>query len=561
MGPMGCRIGPVSVAICALVLVAATTASAAVRYAGPGGEGVDPCEEPSNPCSIYLAADGEVSGTTVAGGDEILLEPGNYSDIAGDLGPENFVRIAPAVKVIGEDGPMGRPVITLNQPNLGGAFALTNAETTLSNVEIDSAVARSNLELFSGTVMGVIARSTSEVASTIVCTQFSGVIRDSACIAAGSGAAAVGASDIGGGPFTPKLRNVTAIATGTGSAGLSYRFFANTSGTLSAKSVIAQGAGVDVQAGGIGVGASSTINLDHSDYDSTEAMMSGGGAASVTAAGTSSNIEAPPLFAGDQIHQLPGSPTVDAGATDASSGATDIDGQLRTIGSAVDIGADELGDATSTAVACKPTALTVGGATSTSTCTATVTDTSLIPTAPTGIVSFSASGFGHFDSGAECALAPATATQSSCQVGYIPDQVGSGVHEIGAGYPGDNTHEASQGTSTLGVSAAPAGTGGAVKGTGTGRGGSNAASAPDTRLGKKPAKKSKKRVAKFTFSSDGPRATFECKLDRRTFAHCASPFKRRVKPGPHAFRVRAVSSAGTPDPSPAVYRWKVLPTS
>ena len=129
---------------------------------------------------------------------------------------------------------------------------------------------------------------------------------------------------------------------------------------MNAKSVIAQGAGVDVQAGGIGAGASATINPDHSDYDLTETIANGGGAASITTAGTNSNIEAPPLLATDQIHQLPGSPTVNAGATDKSSGSADIDGQLRTIGSAVDIGADELGDATSTAVACNPATPVIG---------------------------------------------------------------------------------------------------------------------------------------------------------------------------------------------------------
>ena len=75
--------------------------------------------------------------------------------------------------------------------------------------------------------------------------------------------------------------------------------------------------------------------------------------------------------------------------------------------------------------------------------------------------------------------------QSSCQVGYTPNQVGTGVHTIGAGYSGGNRHEASQGTATVGVSAAAAGTGGSVQGT---------TSAPNTRLGKKPPKRSTKRV-------------------------------------------------------------------
>ena len=56
---------------------------------------------------------------------------------------------------------------------------------------------------------------------------------------------------------------------------------------------------------------------------------------------------------------------------------------------------------------------------------------------------------------------------------------------MGTRYAGDNRHEASQGTATVGVSAVSAGTGGSVQGT---------TSAPNTRLGKKPPKRSTKRV-------------------------------------------------------------------
>ena len=57
------------------------------------------------------------------------------------------------------------------------------------------------------------------------------------------------------------------------------------------------------------------------------------------------NISVAPLFvdagAGD-YRQAPGSPTVDAGTTDPDLGTTDLDGDARTLGSAPDIGADEL---------------------------------------------------------------------------------------------------------------------------------------------------------------------------------------------------------------------------
>jgi Tol biopolymer transport system component len=82
---------------------------------------------------------------------------------------------------------------------------------------------------------------------------------------------------------------------------------------------------------------------------------------------------------------------------------------------------------------------------------------------------------------------------------------------------------------------------------------------PNARIGKHPRKRTKKRRAKFTFSSSLPGSRFECKLDKRRFRPCRSPFVRKLKPGRHAFRVRAISSAGVADPTPAVFRWRILP--
>jgi hypothetical protein len=83
--------------------------------------------------------------------------------------------------------------------------------------------------------------------------------------------------------------------------------------------------------------------------------------------------------------------------------------------------------------------------------------------------------------------------------------------------------------------------------------------APNGRIGKHPRKRSTKRRATFTFFSSLAGSHFECKLDRRPYRPCYSPFKRKVKLGRHRFQLRAVSSDGTPDPSPAVYGWRVVP--
>lgn len=84
--------------------------------------------------------------------------------------------------------------------------------------------------------------------------------------------------------------------------------------------------------------------------------------------------------------------------------------------------------------------------------------------------------------------------------------------------------------------------------------------APNTRIGKHPKKRGAKRRVRFTFFASQRGSRFECKLDKRRFRPCGSPFHRKVKPGRHVFRVRAVNRAGTVDPTPAVFRWRVLPS-
>lgn len=86
--------------------------------------------------------------------------------------------------------------------------------------------------------------------------------------------------------------------------------------------------------------------------------------------------------------------------------------------------------------------------------------------------------------------------------------------------------------------------------------------APQTTIVKKPKKKlrlkpgQKRKKVKFTFRSSKPNSSFECKLDKRPFKPCTSPFKAKVKRGKHKFAVRATAQGNT-DPSPARHTWRV----
>jgi hypothetical protein len=84
--------------------------------------------------------------------------------------------------------------------------------------------------------------------------------------------------------------------------------------------------------------------------------------------------------------------------------------------------------------------------TSQDTCTATVADTYVSPTGPSGSVTFTSPQGGLFAFGRTCSLAisanaPSTA---SCSVQYLPP-TGGGFPSISASYPGDATHAPSSG--------------------------------------------------------------------------------------------------------------------
>jgi hypothetical protein len=395
--------------------------------------------------------------------DEAVILPGTYSEVAGDLGGDGgtlptTVEVS-AGSVHGVPG-QAKPLIMLDStaafPNNNFFGAFTLGTESLSDVEIATgpgSTASSNLSQGTGsTVDRVIAQS--DVPNAITCLHTQGTIRDSACLSSGSGGSALGASTFIGGTFTTNVRNVTAIATGTGSNGVFY-FYATASPpvgptiTISTKSLIAQGTSQDVRVRASGTGTSVTMNLDHSDYDSAIDEDVSGGAASVTAPGTGTgNITAAPLLAADGYHQLTGSPTINAGATDGNSGTQDIDGQARQIGLASpDIGADESGIASTTAVSCAPSPVMSGVP---ATCIATV---SAAAEFINGMVSFASDLSGSFSGSGSCAL-PSSMTSTQCQVTYTPSQ--TGTHEISATYSGDTNHDPSAAATQLTVNPPPA---------------------------------------------------------------------------------------------------------
>jgi MYXO-CTERM domain-containing protein len=82
--------------------------------------------------------------------------------------------------------------------------------------------------------------------------------------------------------------------------------------------------------------------------------------------------------------------------------------------------------------------------------------------------------------------------------------------------------------------------------------------APATTIHSQPPSSTNSTSATFTFSSDDPTATFECRLNAESLTPCTSPKTYEgMEEGSHTFEVRARDTAGNVDDSPADYTWVI----
>lgn len=106
----------------------------------------------------------------------------------------------------------------------------------------------------------------------------------------------------------------------------------------------------------------------------------------------------------------------------------------------------------------------------------------------------------------------------------------------------------------------PCAPGGAGAGTGDDNGPA-ATGTVTTTLRRMPPHRTRDRTPTFRFASSDDSAGFECKLDRKPYRACRSPFTtRRLSFGRHRFLVRA-RGGGEVDSTPASWRFRVLPAA
>jgi Ca2+-binding RTX toxin-like protein len=297
------------------VLVPAGPAAATPRYVEPGGATSGDCTPPAgpglwSPCEFKYAVQ-NVSNN----GDEVIVAPGDYT-ISGSVVEQNDVVIH------GEYGKT-RPHVNASELRveyLTGGGTVRHLELQGNLVFEGNSKLAEDLRVEGGVTLGG-----------------NHVLRDSIVVASGTSAVAV--TGRGG---SQELRNVTALSTGQNSVGIVARpdlafCFAD---TLTAKNVIVRGVSTDLSATKASCSSStSRIDVSYSNYRAGK--ISGDGVINDLG---NNQTNLPPVFAnpaaGD-YHQLPTSPTIDAGIADGLLGPADIDGEARTIGSAPDIGADE----------------------------------------------------------------------------------------------------------------------------------------------------------------------------------------------------------------------------
>lgn len=317
------------VALAAMIL--ASSASAATRYAEPGGDGPAASCPQSNPCDLEVAVEHPAAGT----GDRIVVLPGTY-----ELGNRS-IALDHELDVGGRrSDPRPRVITTATN---GSVF---NVEGNSTNTRVHDLIAEAQAPAWFGVGGIALIERVQATGPLAGCSPgWTGVIRDSVCVGEGASSRGVLHGYGCGGPqeIPPvSVVNVTAVASGVDSIGVLTSVNGGCDTKIEGRNVIAIGEGSDIAANADGAaGSRAEVALENSIFDSSSAPAANEFA---SAPGAGTNLTATPLFfdaPGGDYRQLPGSPSIDAGGDDALLGVFDFEGDRRVVGSSVDIGADE----------------------------------------------------------------------------------------------------------------------------------------------------------------------------------------------------------------------------
>ncbi len=317
-GGLGSAVAAAALPILAILLVVPAAACALTHYAAPTNQGTHDCLSPQNACTLPSALTGAPN--------EVVLAVGDYGS---DGSPLASFSVASPIDIHGPaTGPLPRIFIT------GFGIQLQTGGAKLRRVEVIGG----NGDFFAvllgaGTVDQTFLHTTKS--SSAACSGTGGTMLNTICHTDGAGvgagfytAASVGADT------AMTLRNDTLIGTG-GYRGAIISMSGGHTSTFNFSNVIVRGSPRDIEADAFGSGTVLKLNLDHSNYATKRDTGS-----TTTPPGTGTNQTAAPLLSSD-FRELAGSPTIDAGATNALSGPFDLAGEPRAQGAGTDIGAYE----------------------------------------------------------------------------------------------------------------------------------------------------------------------------------------------------------------------------
>jgi hypothetical protein len=308
-------------------------ASAAQRFASPTGS-LAACTA-AVPCDITVAI------PSAGANDEVILAPGDYRSEADPL-TTIIDSSAPNVDVHGVDG-QPRPRLFTNARD---GIDLRGAGSKIRHLEIRQLPGPTPnpqaLLIENGTASDMIVRTTNTSGGKACNPLGASTISNSVCEATGPDARAIFPYRFSGSPAanTSTIRNVTAVATGTGPIGISA-FGGNTAADR--QDLVVTNTIIVVPPGQTALNATSgtgtaTITVDHSNFGFQNSVTT-----VIRGPGNQQLGPAPQFVAAGDYHQAASSPTVDKGETNALNGPFDFDGDARSLGlGGTDIGADEL---------------------------------------------------------------------------------------------------------------------------------------------------------------------------------------------------------------------------
>lgn len=332
------RLAPGLALLCLAALVAAAPASATVRHAAPGGATTGDC--------TAIACDFGTAIGVAAGGDEVVVAPGDYGSPSSPIGTTSTTQ-AGSFNSIDVHGVAGQPrPRVFGAPEAGGhVLSLSNGGATLRHLELYAVGTATNTVAlsFHGSVAEDLLVKDSIPGSYGGCVLSGDAeLRDAVCWTPSLATAAEGAivADTSAGTSHVTLRNVTAAALGSEGTPALTGSPENHPLTLDAyNSVMTGTTAVKLQKFGTGT---ITFNPLYSDVFGAHDIAAGG---CCTETPSATNLASNPRLvapaAGD-FHQSALSPTIDRGTDALSNGAADIDGQIRFREPHTDIGADEL---------------------------------------------------------------------------------------------------------------------------------------------------------------------------------------------------------------------------